>query len=296
MTCFAPKDAWWSVWPNKSGAYGLIFHPPARGAAERYLQVPCGQCIGCRVDRSRDWAVRCYHEAQMHENNAFLTLTYNDESLPSNGSLRIRDYQLFMKKLREEVGAVRFLHCGEYGGLLGRPHYHACLFGQDFSYDKEIWKIVDKTPLWRSSTLDKIWGLGYCSIGTLTFQSAAYTARYILKKMTGDGAKAHYAGKQPEYVTMSRRPGIGHTWYEKYGANEIWPDDYIVIDNRKFKVPKYYDRMLEKEDPIRFDAMKLRRQEYGEAHEEDRTPERLAARKEVFVNRINLLTRDLESE
>ena len=258
--------------------------------------MPCGVCVGCRVDRSRDWAVRCYHEAQLHEANCFLTLTYNNDNLPKNGSLIMRDYQLFMKKLREVLGPVRFLHCGEYGDQLGRPHYHACLFGQDFAEDKEIWKVKDKTPLWRSDTLDKLWGLGYCSIGTLTFQSAAYTARYILKKIHGDDAEAHYAGKLPEYVTMSRRPGLGHAWYEKYGPNEIWPDDYIIIDNRRFKVPKYYDRMLEKADPERFEKMKLRRQEYGEAHEEDRTPERLAARKEVFVNRINQLTRDLESE
>ena len=232
----------------------------------------------------------------MHEENAFLTLTYNNDNLPKNGSLNMRDYQLFMKKLRDELGPVRFLHCGEYGDELGRPHYHACLFGLDFGEDKTIWKIEDKTPLWRSETLDKIWGLGYCSIGTLTFQSAAYTARYILKKMTGDGSKEHYGGKMPEYVTMSRRPGIGHTWYEKYGPNEIWPDDYIVIDNRKFKVPKYYDRMLEVGDPERFETMKERRKIYGELNEADRTPERLAARKEVFINRINRLTRDLENE
>ena len=160
-----------------------------------------------------------------------------------------RDFQLFMKKLRKKMGKkkIRFYHCGEYGPKLGRAHYHACLFGIDFE-DKKFWKyskpnqaisITSKFKLYRSPTLEKLWPHGWSSIGALTFETAAYTARYILKKQLGKTALEHYNAidkntgeikeeKLPEYTTMSRRPGIGNSWYEKY-KTDIYPKDYVTM-------------------------------------------------------------------
>ena len=100
---------------------------------------------------------------------------------------------------------VRFFHCGEYGELLYRPHYHACLFGFDFS-DKVLWSTRGGVRLYRSKILEKLWTFGFSTIGDVTFESAAYVARYCTKKITGDKADEHYNGRSPEYVTMSRPP------------------------------------------------------------------------------------------
>ena len=128
MTCYHPLECW-----RVDGQSKLAFVKPREALIREKLEVPCGQCIGCRLERSRQWAVRCIHEAQLHKDNCFITLTYNDEHLPSPPSLSVRDFQLFMKRLRKRFGkGIRFFHCGEYGEKYGRPHYHACLFGFDF--------------------------------------------------------------------------------------------------------------------------------------------------------------------
>lgn len=268
--------------------------------------MPCGRCVGCRVDRSREWAVRCYHEAQLHGQNSFITLTYNDDHLPWDRSLSLRDWQLFMKRLRKEIGQVRFFHCGEYGEKTNRPHYHACLFGFDFP-DKVIWKVKNNVPIYKSAMLERIWGKGFCTVGAVTFESAAYVARYIMKKVTGDLAADHYAmidpetGEilayaRPEYTTMSRNPGIAKGWLEKYGVNEVYPDDFVVVGNRRMKVPKFYDRHFELTEPETFESVKKKRADYAARNAENNTPERLAARKKVFVSRISKLKRNLDEE
>ena len=177
MACYHPLIAYRSREKSKNGKYGLSFSIK-NGYYDLKVQVPCGQCIGCRLEKSRQWAIRCVHEAQMHEENCFITLTYNKESLPADGSLRKRDFQLFMKRLRKECGeGIRYYMCGEYGAKYERPHYHICLFGYDFK-DKYIWDERDKVPLYRSTKLEKLWTLGFSTIGEVTFQSAAYVAPY----------------------------------------------------------------------------------------------------------------------
>lgn len=235
------------------------------------------------------------HEAQMHDDNVFLTLTYNDENLPKDGSLCLRDYQLFMKRLRKHVGQkVRFFHCGEYGDEFDRPHYHAILFGVDFP-DKEPWSIRDDNTLYVSPTLTSIWGLGFCSIGDVTFESCAYVARYVMKKVNGDAAESHYQGRKPEYTTMSRRPGIGADWYRKF-REEVFPRDFCVVNGVKVRVPKAYDR-LEKEDREKeFDKVKRARRKSARLHEDDQTPERLAVREKVTEARVALLKRGFKDD
>lgn len=202
--------------------------------------------------------MRCLHEAQLHNDNCFITLTY-DQSHLSDDSLHVDHYQKFMKRLRKRFSDVniRYFHCGEYGEKNGRPHYHACLFGFDFP-DKVLWQTREGNRLYTSQILNEVWGKGYCVIGEVTFDSAAYVARYIVKKLLGASQEqldAHYGGKTPEYTTMSRRPGIGRGWYDKY-KNDLYPHDYAIVNEKEVRPPKYYDKIFEVEDPQGFAELK----------------------------------------
>lgn len=210
------------------------------------LELPCGQCVACRLNRSRMWATRCMHEADMHEKNCFITLTY--EKVPENGSLDVTDFQSFIRRLRKKYHGkkIRYFHCGEYGDRLGRPHYHGLLFGFDFD-DKVLFKETAGGRLYFSQSLRDLWGKGHCLVGDVSFESAAYVARYVLKKVTGADAEPHYRGLAPEYVTMSRRPGIGKSWLEKFGA-EVYPSDEVIVRGVACKPPRYYDNWLEGKD------------------------------------------------
>lgn len=238
------------------------------------MTVPCGQCIECRLKRSREWAVRCMHEASLYETrSSFVTLTYADEFLPPGGSLDRRAFPLFMKRLRKEVGRVRYFHAGEYGERSGRPHYHALLFGLRFADE------VCKNPLgggekvFVSDTLSWLWPDGLHHIGGVSFESAAYVARYCVKKVTGSRAAAHYQrvgpdGElyqlEPEYATMSRRPGIGAGWLAKYGE-EVYRDDAVFRGAHEMAPPRYYDKKLGEVDEARLELVKARRlRKHGE--------------------------------
>jgi len=158
------------------------------------MEVACGQCLGCRIDKSKEWAARIVHESQMHQDNCFITLTYNQENLPPDGSLNKEHFQKFMKRLRRanESTAIRYFHCGEYGEKLERPHYHACLFGINFDSDRVLHSANDRGDILHTSeTLTKLWGKGFATIGELNYETAAYTARYIMKKITGLRAEEH---------------------------------------------------------------------------------------------------------
>lgn len=243
------------------------------------------------------------HEASLHEENCFITLTYAPKHLPSGGSLNKRHFQLFMKRLRKRTKQkIRFFHCGEYGEKLSRPHYHALLFGYDFP-DKTFWREHRGNRIYRSSILEKTWTYGHSDIGGVTFQSAAYVARYMLKKITGELADQHYLKLNeetgelcevvPEYATMSRRPGIAHAWFEKF-SSDVFPDDFVVVDGKKLKTPKYYMQLLEKIDPDTHKAMKLKRKRHSERESEDNTHERLDVRQTVLEARMKNLIRNLE--
>lgn len=212
--------------------------------------------------------MRCMHEASLHTDNCFITLTYNDENLPEGGSLQLKHYQDFMKRLRKRFGSgIRFFHCGEYGEKFSRPHYHACLFNFDFP-DKQIFKSGENN-LYTSKALQELWPHGFSTIGDVTFESAAYVARYITKKITGDKAEDHYeildprtgelTQRKPEYTTMSRRPGIGKGWFDKY-RTDVYPSDEVVLRGGKsMKPPKAYDRYFELAFPQDFAQIKLQR-------------------------------------
>lgn len=288
MPCFSPLHGFRAV------GGGLSFS--RQKSTGLGMTVPCGQCIGCRLERSRQWAMRCMHEAAMHSENAFVTLTYSDEHLPSGGSLDIRDFQLFMKRLRKRRSErVRFFHCGEYGELNDRPHYHALLFGVFFD-DRYLWAERKGLPVWRSDELEELWPMGQSEIGSVTFESAAYVARYICKKVTGKAADAHYERVdpetgdliwlRPEYATMSRRPGIGNSWFSRFGS-EVYPSDEVIVRGRAVKPPRYYDDILKATLPDVAARVQARR--LAERSRADETAERLRVREVCAEARLTLL-------
>lgn len=230
----------------------VIFNPsPKDIMTKAEVIIPCGQCIHCRLEKSRQWAMRCMHEASMHEENMFLTLTYNDEHLPKNLSLNKKEIPLFLKKYRtylerkEDGTKIRYFACGEYGDNTNRPHYHALIFGHDFKDKEYHTRTEDGENLYTSHTLDRLWKHGYGIIGDVSFQSAAYVARYQLKKITGLGASPHYGDRTPEFALMSRGKdgGIGKPWLDKW-ATDVYPNDYVIVNGKKMKPPKYYDAQL----------------------------------------------------
>ncbi len=299
MPCYHPIPAFRrSDRFTESGAAVIVFRWKSWNPGQE-IQVPCGQCIGCRLERSRQWAIRAVHEASLYSDNCFLTLTFSDSHLPSDGSLDKTVFQKFMKRLRKQFGAgIRYLMCGEYGVLakagdpLGRPHYHACVFNFDFS-DKKYWGTSDAgSKLFRSADLEKLWTFGYSWIGELTFESAAYVARYSLKKVHGRRAVSHYRGRVPEYMSPSRRPGLGSKWFEKF-KSDVFPRDRVVIRGGvQCKPPKYYDDQLFDLSPGEWDRMKADREEAA-MDDPDSTRERLLVREAVKLSRTSLLRRDL---
>lgn len=302
MACFHPLQGYRSRTVDpKTGRRGVVFNKN-HGFSDLPLEIPCGQCIGCRLERSRQWALRCHHEAQLHDQNCFITLTYDDDHLNASRSLVVRDYQLFMKRLRKKYSPkiIRFYHCGEYGDENRRPHYHACLFNHDFD-DKVLWKKHNDNDLFISAQLSELWPLGFCSLTALTFQSAAYVARYVLKKRTGPSASEHYTWIDldgvvhdliPEYTTMSRRPGLGHGWLSKF-KSDIYPGDFVVLKGVKMRPPKYYDKIIEAEDPKQWQRLQGQRAIRARLQADNNTPARLRVREKVQQARARLLVRNL---
>lgn len=194
----------------------------------------------------------------MHEDNCFLTLTYEENLLPQDRSLNLRHIQLFCKKLRKKIGKFRFFHAGEYGNTTCRPHYHMCVFGYRPD-DLVLYKTTEiGHRLYTSKTIDETWGLGKCWVGEVSFDSAAYVARYILKKINGEMAEGHYQGRKPEYTTMSRRPGIGDAWLKEF-KDDVYRHDELVLRGKRMRAPRAYDRRLELVDPSLIETIKRRR-------------------------------------
>lgn len=304
MPCYHPIKGFRSREKNSSGKRNIVFSH-TQGFTDMEVTIPCGQCIGCRLERSRQWAIRCVHEASLYENNCFITLTYSPENLPSDNSLHKDHFQKFMKRLRKAFGQkIRFFHCGEYGENFARPHYHACLFNIDFK-DKELIRNQRNIKLYKSKTLEKIWPYGYSTIGDVTFESAAYVARYVTKKVTGKKALEHYTTidystgqilneRSPEYVTMSRKPGIGKPWLEKY-QTDVYPDDFIVLRNKKLKPPKYYNSQYEINHPDDYAKIKYKRKQNAEKSQDNNTRERLEVREFIQNEKLKQLKREIES-
>lgn len=287
---------------------------PLRRPGQRTILVPCGQCVGCRLERSRQWAMRCVHEAQLHKENCFITLTYRDDALREKylhsyhkrtgspvyaGTLYKRDFQDFIRRLRRFMGSERiaYFHAGEYGDEYRRPHYHALIFGMDW---------LDRLPyktLFTSAALERLWGHGFCTTGALTFESAAYCARYIMKKVTGDLAARHYErtcletgeirGLLPEYITMSLKPAIGLEWFNQF-REDVYPSDEVICRGVSTRPPRFYDKQLKRLDPEGYAAIKAAREARANEHHGDNTTARLRVREVVRLAQISTLKREVE--
>lgn len=316
MGCYSPLKGW-----KDRDTGGLTFR---RENAISTMEVACGQCLGCRLDHSRMWAMRIVHEASLYEysgGNCFITLTYRDELeatkeqrqkgqyIPDDWSLHKSHLQRFLKRLRWHFRPkkIRFYAAGEYGstckhGLkldwvscpccnVGRPHYHVCLFNCTFN-DLESYSGDGQGGLrYTSKTLERIWGFGFVDVGELNFDTAAYVSRYILKKITGERAKDHYWSNEfdgtsnkilPEFTVMSRRPGIGKEWFEKY-KEDVFPSDEVPVPGAGVyqTVPRYYEEIFKCEDAVSMEEIKAIRRKYKEEHPEEFTAERLMAKYKV---------------
>lgn len=306
MSCFRPLEAC----RDAVGGEVRIGALPGWG---RPIHLPCGVCIGCKLDRGRAWSIRAVHEAMMWPSSVFVTLTYRDFPYADprerlDPSLHYPDFQNFMKRLRKEVDGegvsgdgsrpVRFLCAGEYGGQTGRPHYHALLFNVRFADDVRL-----RNGTGRSAQLEELWAHGQVVTGDVTAASAAYVAGYSLKKVHGRAALEHYedvvdlatgevSSRRPEFISMSRRPGIGAGWYEKY-AGDLFPADRAVSSGKCWKVPRYYwekfrmmdvdlamDAERKRKHRARLEEILFARLERAGDRIDDSTPARLAVREE----------------
>lgn len=311
MPCYHPITAWIAKQKRPNGKNRILFKPTEHIEAD--IQLPCGQCVGCRLERSRQWALRMVHESKQHDHNAFLTLTYDEEHLPEDGGLNKKHFQDFMKRYRKhlyehEGKRIKFFHCGEYGDKNLRPHYHAAIFGHDFNDKSYITNSLDR-PVYESPTLNRLWGNGNCIIGTLTFESAAYIARYIMKKVninenTPENLRRTYERVSaetgeifsvcPEYTTMSRGgrtgKGIGQAWFEQF-ESDVYPSDYIIINGHKCQPPRYYDN----QHP-HIDEIKRARLVRALEKQADNTPDRLRVKEICKLAQIKSLKRNLSED
>lgn len=287
MPCFTPLKAY------RAPGGKIAFNSKA-GYGDLPLEIPCGQCVGCRAEKSRQWALRCVHEAQMHKANSFVTLTYDDKHLPPDGGLVYEDFRNFCRRLRRRCGAFRFFHCGEYGENFGRPHYHALVFGLDFASDRILLKDRGDDSLYVSPTLTEVWENGHASLGACTYASAFYVAQYCTKKLTGE-RKAEYGGRRPPYATMSRRPGIGSTWFDKF-MDDVYPSDEVVHDGKRFRPPRFYDEALAGKSPageLLLSDLKAGRAAKARSRSDELSPARLRVRERIAEARLSRFRRSL---
>lgn len=291
--CTSPQTFYIADPAKNGGVRGLTKSPKralfsAREAST--VVVPCGLCIECRLAHAREWSLRCMHEYQTSSGGCFVTLTYDDEHLPSDNGLHHRDFQLFMHRLRNEFDDVRFFMCGEYGDDFGRPHYHAILYNVVFD-DLVFLRKEGKVELFKSAKLSSIWQNGFVSVGAVSRHSAGYVARYSLKKIKGPTSGAAYQwldvatgeifDRAPPYSKASNRPGIGAFWFERFWR-DVFPCDEIVFEGKRYPVPRYYQKLYERMNARGAEVIKREHRAHAKEMRvhPDNQPRRLYARQE----------------
>jgi hypothetical protein len=330
MNCISPITGWRSKRLNANGNRPITFNR-SEGFVDMEVTVPCGRCIGCRIQHAASWALRCTHEAQMHKDNCFITLTYNDEHYPADHSIHKEELQKFFKRLRKATGKkFRYFACGEYGDERGRPHYHAILFGLDFDDKKKFHRLGNYGHIVHTSKfLEKVWGNGYCYIGSVTYESASYVARYIQKKRKGkpdevdpktgktnaeyymlvDEVTGEVFDIEPEFCIMSRGKKVKYN--RKTGKSEPLPEEeqdggigwkwykkygndmskgYITHKGRTRSLPAYYLHQLRLEDIEKYTAVTRNRDKFVVPMD----GERLVAKKKILTQKTNNETRPYE--
>lgn len=237
---------------------------PERKLDTLHIQIPCGQCIACRVRKAQEWSARLWLEWKTSRlPSCFLTLTYDDDHLPVDRSLHVEDYQLFLKRLRKAISPqkIRYFCAGEYGSQLERPHFHLLLFGTDFGCDKmPMANVFNRLhpDYYLSSIVAKCWDKGFHTIAPLSDACICYVAKYVIKKATGKASDEWYAGRRPEFGIGSK--GIAREFYDKY-SEDVWSKDYLRWGDRfkKCRPFRYFEKILEKNDFQRLTNLKMER-------------------------------------
>ncbi len=314
------------VYKNSSGLYVPCNIPYSNIGARHYPAftdfdiIGCGQCIGCRIAKSRDWAARMMCELQSVPNRpaCFLTLTYDDFNVPQseyvdqqtgeilNSSTLVKaDFQKFMKRLRYYYPDIniRYYACGEYGSQTYRPHYHAIIYGLDFSDDRQFLKLSrDGFPCYISEKLSKIWPYGFHMICEVTWNTCAYVARYVTKKATGLHKDFYnYLNIEPEFSVMSLKPALGKKYYDEH-KNEIFENGELFFTTlkgaMKSKPPRYFEQLYEIEYPDKLQELKDQRIRAAELIQEQKLaktslslPELLEVEEHNFIARTKKLKR-----
>lgn len=269
-----------------------IGYDPTRSG--RSMQLPCGRCVGCRLDRARAWSVRILHEAKLYPTTWFCTFTYRDEDLPKSLSLEYGDFQSMMRRLRDRVRGevagpkggypLRFFVAGEYGTLRCRPHFHAMLFNLRTRDEVRL-----ENDSFRSKILEDVWQKGSVDLKLLTARRASYVSGYALKKIRSrgmfyedvvDSSTGEVLRRRKEFIEMSRRPGLGAWFYERF-KGDLFPLDYAIVEGKRNKVPRYYwERFRREADGVKVEVLENARYERAELRRWDSTPERLSQREE----------------
>jgi len=299
MPCYRPLHGYIAPGKTASGKRNIVFSP-VQGFSDRRVDVPCGSCEGCMLERSRQWSVRIMHEAATVLDSCFVTLTYDDAHLPEHSSLDHRDVQLFFKSLRKKGFNIRYFIAGEYGDAGFRPHYHVCLFGLG-----ETMRDDRGVVLLTSDLLTDLWGRGIVHVGALTPESAAYVARYCFKKLSDGGdprdkysfydeTSGKWLSRKPEYCAMSRRPGIGSAWLARFGP-EVYAEGSVIVKGKEVKPPRYYDEQFKKVDEVAVDRVARARAARAYALRKDNTPDRLLVKQKVLKGRLSQYKRGYEN-
>ncbi|WNK13652.1 MAG: replication initiator protein [Microvirus sp.] len=304
MACYSPLRGYLSRYVSTNGKRPITFDASS-GYVDKPMTVPCGVCIGCRIDRTRQWALRCVHESKLHTFNSFVTLTYNDENLPPGGALDKTHLQEFFKRLRSSGLRFRYFACGEYGDLNKRPHYHVLFFGEAFTLDrKKTNKSKHGGQNYSSAFLEAKWGLGIVQVSDFNYKTAAYTARYCVSKLSGKMAEYEQTYSRvvpetgeiimvpPEFALMSRRPGLGDGWYQR-NKNDAFPSDFLIHEGKKYPVPRFYTEKLKKESEVIHKEVKLSRKHAQKKQAHNATPDRLYVREECHKAKLTNQRRNI---
>lgn len=296
VACTCPIEAWPGLLPElKPGVFPagprpkgakIVFSAMKSYNGAKSMLVPCGKCINCRLNYAQDWATRCDCEQRMHELSCFITMTYNDGELPDDYGLSVKHVDKFWKRLRRRLDSevvevfnyrtgkverqpvrIRYMLCGEYGPKTNRPHYHAAVFGWNFP-DRQPWRRTKADALsYVSPLLTEVWSHGNCELSELTTESAAYIAKYAMKKITGEPAPDHYtrlhpvtgviSQVRPEFLHASRKPGLGSQYFERYRA-DILAHGFIMVNGKKKPVPDYFLRKFTEQEQQVLKAERVR--------------------------------------
>jgi hypothetical protein len=222
---------------TKNGKDNIVFKNPYEVTPPGVvLQLPCGRCMACRMEKTRQWGLRAEHEAKFHEDNCFITLTYAPENIPP--SLEKRPLQLFLKRMRKVIhpNKIKYIASGELGDNYDNPHYHLCIFGYWPTDVRNLYE-RDGNQYYISATINNLWPYGFTIVTNLNFNTARYTAKYAIKKELGSKEKTRPA----EFFVCSQ--GIGQAHVDKY-SYDMAVKGSTYANNHGCSLPRYYKQKI----------------------------------------------------